>query len=157
MGGRLLRISTRSNTAPVKPQQLHYPPEGGQGSGAGARLREWASEARLERECVRMRAVCKSRIQSTLGVNGFGELRIFEVISFNKVIHRGPQCVLWCNVFIQSRSFLWIFISSSEETVSAICALVLLCSRFMCESADLEQATNYTLFNQSVTVYNGTI
>lgn len=37
-------MSARSNTAPVKPQQLHYPPEGGRGKrvegavGGGARV-----------------------------------------------------------------------------------------------------------------------
>lgn len=35
MRGRLQRMSARSNTAPVKPQQLHYPPEGGRGKRVG--------------------------------------------------------------------------------------------------------------------------
>lgn len=70
-----------------------------------------------------MRTVCRSGIQSTGGLNGFGELRIVEVISFNKVILWGP---LYYDVMfsIQSRSFLWIF-SSSEETLSAIQQLAL--------------------------------
>lgn len=35
MRKKLQRISVRSNTVPVKPLQLHYPPEGGRGKRVG--------------------------------------------------------------------------------------------------------------------------
>lgn len=45
MGKRLQRISMRSNTVPVKPQQLHYPPEGGRGKRVGECVEGGGSES----------------------------------------------------------------------------------------------------------------
>lgn len=82
--------------------------EGGRGGG----LSKGASEAGLERECVRI-SVNENRLHIRNsehgGLNGFGKLRIVEVISFNKMIHWGPQCVARCNVFYTKSELLLDF------------------------------------------------
>ena len=68
----------RSNTAPGKPQQLHFPPGGG-----------WGAGGRTDKEkCVRisiMRTDCRSGIQSTADLIGFWETGIVQVLCFNKI------------------------------------------------------------------------
>lgn len=48
----------RSNTVPVKPQQLHYPPEGGRGKRVGECVEGGAQRVgeggQIKRECVRI-------------------------------------------------------------------------------------------------------
>lgn len=77
----------RSNTVPVKPQQLHYPPEGERGEeGEGGK--ESAREGEIKTECVRisvMRTDCRSGIQSTAEFTDFWETGIARVMCFNKI------------------------------------------------------------------------
>lgn len=80
----------RSNTVPVKPHQLHDPPEGGRG------------RTERERESVRvsvMRTDCRSGIQSTAELNSFWETGIVQVMCFNKKRFAGP--LVWMQVYIQ--------------------------------------------------------
>ena len=91
MRERLQRINVRSNTAPVKPQQLHYPPEGGRGGRreeGGERREERGGRTDKEAVCVRisvMKTDCRSGIQSSAELNALWGTEIVQVMCSNKI------------------------------------------------------------------------